>query len=183
MNPRRVVLAVAACALALATVCGCGARQTPPRPGDAFVLARKELTPRGLHVTRETWTLADTAGGRLHWRVEREGGTGRDQWTERADLEAGRPAVRRGRRALEGEVVVSVPAGRFRCTRLARTREEPEGRVMDVTEWWTPGVPVPVQRWERWSGLPERLRFAPPRRDADLVMGAEWAVLERAPRR
>lgn len=182
MSARRAV-AVALLGLAFGFAAGCSVAPREPRPGDEFVLARKELTPRGLRVERETWTLADTAGGALRWRVARAGAPPREHVSTRADLAAGLPAVRRGRRRAEGESRVRVPAGEFTCTRLMRTFEEGEGRVMQVDEWWTPGVPVPVQRWTRWSGLPEPLRHAPPNRDADLLLGAEWSVLERAPRR
>lgn len=182
MSARRAVLA-ALLGLAVSLAAGCTGAPREPRPGDQFVLARKAATPGGLQVERETWTLADTAGGALRWRVVRAGVAPREHLSTSADLAAGRPPVRRGRRLAEQGVRVRVPAGEFVCARRTRTFEESGGRVMQVDEWWAPGVPVPVQRWTRWSGLPERLRLAPPRRDADLVLGAEWAVLERAPRR
>ncbi len=170
-------------AVALAFASGCRSVPPAPRPGDAFVLRHVEPTPTAAGVTRETWTLADTAGGVLRWRVERDGVEAREEARSREDLAAGLPAVRRGRRLADGLVDVRVPAGTYRCRRLTRTFEEGNGRVMNVDEWWTPGVPVPVRRWVRWSGLPERLRHEPPAREADLVLGSAWAVLERAPRR
>lgn len=166
-----------------ALAAGCARPAPEPRPGDEFVLARKERVPLEVRVERETWTLADTSGGLMRWRVAVDGAPPRVVRTTRADLAAGLPAVRRGRRLAAGDVTVRVPSGTFRCRRFTRTFEEGGGRVMDVDEWWARGVPVPVQRWTRWSGLPDRLRRTPPARDADLVPGSELVVLERAPRR
>ena len=73
---------------------------------------------------------------------------------------------------------VNVPAGRFRCGRTWRDYEEPDGRVMRVDEWWTPGIPVPVQSWTRWEGVVDTLAD-PPRHAKDVRVGTSWSVLER----
>ncbi len=146
-----------------------------PAPGDTYVLLERQRTPSGTVEVRETWQLADTLQGHGRFVVSRAGRVSeRSRQLDRAS--------RRGDAAARLESV-RVPAGSFRCRRTQRGFTEHNGRVMRVDEWWAAGVPVPVQRWSRWNGLPPARFEHAPRDTGELVMGAEWTVLERAPRR
>ena len=173
---------LAALAVALA---GCappgapaGARARMPRPGDAYVVLTRESTPSGMVEHRETWTLLDTSTSQGRFAIARDGAIRTTQWRRLGPVMP-RSARRMGQRTER----VTIPAGTYECARTMRTFEEQGGRVMRVDEWWAPGVPTPVQRWTRWQGLPDAMLHAPPRRPENLVMGAEWTVLEHAPRR
>lgn len=146
-----------------------------PVPGDTYVLLERQSTPDGIVEVRETWRLADTLQGQGRFEVHRASRVSeRSNRLDRADAGAD-PAARL--------VSVRVPAGSYRCRRTQRGFTERNGRVMRVDEWWAAGVPVPVQRWSRWNGLPPDRFEHVPRDTGELVMGAEWTVLERAPRR
>lgn len=154
------------------------------RPGDRWVILRREPSPTGARETRERWTMVAARDGHGEFRVERDAGRVATRWEP---LHPVVPTTRRprGRGWVESVRVetVRVPAGRYRCARTSRSFTEHEGRVMQVDEWWAPNVPVPVQRWTRWNAHAYGPLREPPRTAADQLLGTTWDVLERAPGR
>ncbi len=154
------------------------------RPGDEWVLRTTEPTPWGPRVRRERWVATAVREGAVEFRVERAAGPAGADWTPAPAATVSLAGL--AHRAAAGGarlVRVRVPAGRYPCARRTRSRTEREGRVVQVDEWWTPGVPVPVQRWSRWNAHAQGPLRDPPRREADQALGTAWTVLERAPRR
>lgn len=188
---RRAGLALALVAFAVG-VSGCLAPRdgdrpgsaTAIRPGDAWVLRTNEPSPSGPRVRRERWIADAVRGDIVEFRVERASGAAGSGWTPAPPATVSRTGLAQ-RAAADGARIerVRVPAGRYPCARRARTRTEREGRVVQVDEWWAPGVPVPVQRWSRWNAHAQGPLRDPPRREADQPLGTAWTVLERAPRR
>lgn len=154
------------------------------RPGDAWVLRTNEPTPWGPRVRRERWVATAVGGDVVEFRVERAAGATGSDWVPAPSATVSRAGLAH-RATAEGArlVRVRVPAGRYPCARRTRSRTEREGRVVQVDEWWAPGVPVPVQRWSRWNAHAQGPLRDPPRREADQALGTAWTVLERAPRR
>ena len=150
------------------------------RAGAEFVVASHEGTPVGVAVSRERWTLLRRDSIEGDFERARDG---RPATVVTLPFHADVPRVPYGGGrggvypCVGGFVSVRVPAGRFRCGHTWRDREEPDGRVMRVDEWWAPGVPVPVQSWTRWEGVVDSLGPAP-RRAADVRVGTTWAVLQ-----
>lgn len=170
----RVTLA----ALAVAGLAACESR-VRWSTGTQLVVATHEGVPGGVRTSRERWRLVEADSATGTFAVRRDGG--RDHEVRRSRVAAGfaRGGGGRTRRTFaDAPEVVRVPAGRFRCERSVHTRVTPQGPVMRVDEWWSPGVPVAVQRWERWEGQAADTLFAPPRRAVDVPVGARWSVLE-----
>ncbi len=152
------------------------------REGAEFVMLAREGLLEGVSASRERWLLLrrDSIGG--DFEVQRPDQAARVCWLPFHPAVPGLPLRSRRSPGVHpyacGLVAVTVPAGRFRCGRTWRNIEARDGVVMRVDEWWAPGVPVPVQRWTRWEGDADALAV-PPRRVADMLVGTEWAVLER----
>ncbi len=152
------------------------------RVGTEFVLAVHEDRPEGVRTTRERFVLIRRDS--LEGVFERVREQGRPSLVTLAFHPRG-PKVPigfggrvRGRYPVsDGFVPVTVPAGRFRSVRTWRDREESDGRVMRIDEWWSPGVPFAVQSWTRWEGVADTLH-EPPRREAQMRVGTRWVVLE-----
>lgn len=197
---RGVVRVTFAGIIALAALGACGRPRAPvaawsdrwddlahagPRwhAGAEFVVATWEGLPAGARRARERWLLLkrDSVAGQFEY--QREGDPGAvvalPLHPRSPDAPPRHGGEAHGRYAYAaGLETVKVPEGSFRCGRTWRTSEERDGRVMRVDEWWSPGIPVPVQSWTRWEGVVDTL-YAPPRRAADVRVGTEWAVLER----
>lgn len=177
--------AALAAAVLAAVLSGCrapagGGAAAPPafRPGDTWVLRTIEPSPWGPRERRERWVVEAIRDGYAEFRVEGSRGRVTTEWRPLPPADPPSPVTADGRRER-----VRVPAGSFRCERRVRSRTEPEGRVVQVDEWWAPGVPVPVQRWTRWNAHAAGPLRDPPRRAADQPLGTAWTVLERAPAR
>ena len=152
------------------------------RNGAEFVLLTREGRLEGVRTSRERWLLLrrDTLGG--DFEVQRSGRPARVSWLpfhpDVPDLPMRSRRLHGVHPCAGGLVAVTVPAGRFRCGRTWRNAEARDGAPERVDEWWAPGIPVPVQRWTRRVGVVDTL-VPPPRRVADMLVGTEWAVLER----
>lgn len=152
------------------------------RTGAEFVLLTREGRLEGVRASRERWLLLrrDTLGG--DFELQHSGRPARVSWLPFhpavPDLPMRSHALHGVHPCAGGLVAVTVPAGRFRCGRTWRNAEARDGAPERVDEWWAPGIPVPVQRWTRRSDVVDTLA-APPRRVADMLVGTEWAVLER----
>jgi hypothetical protein len=153
------------------------------RPGVELVVVTREGRPEGARATRERWVLLRRDSVEGQFERQRDGASAT---VVAMPFHPDGPSVvigyggraRHGRYAYAtGFENVHVPAGRFRCGRTWRTVQEHDGRVMRVDEWWSPGVPVPVQTWKRWEGVIDTL-YSPPHRAADVRVGTTWAVLE-----
>lgn len=165
--------------LLLSMGCG-GAAAREPRLGDCWVLLTRVPTPSGMREERTECVLADTVSGQGRFESRRDGGRVLSKWRA---LRGEAPSRERDGEPGASLERLRVPAGAFSCRRTTTTFTERNGRVMRVDEWWAQGVPVPVQRYVRWQGLADARLHAPPGRPADLILGSELSVLERAPER
>lgn len=158
------------------------ATPTVPGVGTTWRVVTWTSDPWGVNDRRESWRVleADTLQTRL-WH-ERDGMEPREEhrgWRARSAFGDDGATVRGTRRDGARLESIRVPAGRFRCARTTRTFEARDGAMMAVDEWWSPDVPVPVQRWTRWSHYATDTLRNPPRRPEDLPVGTAWAVLEK----
>ena len=148
---------------------GC-TRTTPPhwQPGGKLVVVSHEKVPGGIVASRDHYVLKELNGE--YGVFER---SNRNALHVPLTLRFDHPSP-----AGERPEQIVTPAGRFPCVRTHRTRTLRTGPVMRIDEWWSPGVPIPVQTFERWQGLPQRLLVHAPARAESLLVGMRWSRLE-----
>jgi hypothetical protein len=151
--------------------------QRPPAygPGSEWELLEIEATPFGPKQSSTLWVLLEVDQGGSRGRFEVRGADGRSYQTERAfhhypsHVIASSFRDRDPNPELPGSgplAPVSTAAGDFACARTFRGNRRSTGENLDVSLWWAPNTPVPVQSWERPVAESDRLRDPPADPDA-----------------